>query len=54
MIQINIIRIVWQAVRRITNEILGMKGLIWGQICATRYSRTNIAAFPVTAAKPDL
>ena len=27
ILQTNIIRIVWQGVRRITNEILGVKGL---------------------------
>ena len=28
ILQTNIIRIVWQTVRRITNKILGLKGLI--------------------------
>ena len=28
ILQTNIIRIVWQTVRRITNKILGVKGLI--------------------------
>ena len=29
ILQHNITRTVWQTVRRITNEILGVKGLIW-------------------------
>ena len=31
ILQTNIIRIVWQTVRRITNEILGVKGVNLGK-----------------------
>ena len=30
ILQINIMRIIWQTVKRITSEILGVKGLISG------------------------
>ena len=29
ILRLNIFRIVWQTVRRITNEILGVKGFTW-------------------------
>ena len=44
ILQTNITRTVWQTVRRITDEILGVKGL-------TRYAKLSVAAQVFTAIK---
>ena len=40
ILQTSIMRIIWQTVRRITSEILGVKGLTQDMNCKTSYSIT--------------
>ena len=40
ILQTSIMRIIWQTVRRITREILGVKGLTQDMNCKTSYSMT--------------
>ena len=43
ILQTNITRTVWQTVRRITNEILGVKGLTWLTLNSHEWPRQNFS-----------